>query len=156
MRERLADVIVLEPAKPSPSSGTLEPPVAVALAGERRLEIEGDGSSFRVWSPSGAAELTVRLTPDGPVLTLSGATIEVVAAKAFKVDVERLELRAKQIRLESTGDVEQIVAGNSVTHCAGRHELQADAVTLVNHGDKMVLDATHDLEVRGERVLINC
>jgi hypothetical protein len=125
------------------------------LAEQRTLEIDGNGLSFRLRAPDGNVELSVRITADGPVLTFTAAAIEITKAQSFKVDVDRLELRSREMRIEA-GCVETVVAGDSVTHCAGRHEVQADAVTLVSHGDTMVLDSTRDLAITGERVLINC
>lgn len=142
-----------EPAPPAKASLR---PVTIALAAARTLEVGSSGTALRLRGPDGAIELSVRITAEGPVLHFSSASIEVAETKSFKLDVEQLELRSKDMRVEVTGDVQQTVAGNSVTHCAGRHELQADAVTLVSHGDTMVLDATHDLAINGERVLINC
>jgi hypothetical protein len=135
---------------------TSEPSTSVPLAANRTLDVASSGASFRLHAPDGTVELSVRVTEAGPVLTFSAASIEIAQTHTFKVDVQRLELRSRDLRLESTGNVEQIVAGNSVTHCGGRHEVQADGVTLISHGDEMRLDSTQDLTLSGERVLINC
>lgn len=128
----------------------------IPLAADRLLEIEPGGGAMRVLARDGQIELSIRITAEGPVLCFAAAAIEVAQTKAFKIDVERFELKARDVKLESSGNMQQIVAGDSESHCAGRYELQAGAVSLVSHDDTMVLDSTHDLAILGERVLINC
>ncbi len=134
----------------------ISPQKEIPLAANRALEIEPGDSVLRLRAPDGQIELSVRITAEGPVLTFAAAAIEVAQIKTFTIDVERFALKARDIKLESSGNLQQIVAGDSENHCAGRYELQAGAVSVVSHDDTMVLDSTHDLAIIGERVLINC
>ena len=126
------------------------------MAEQRALELDPGGGSFRLRAPNGSIELSVRITPAGPVLTFASAAIEVVETRELKIEVERFAVRARDVQLECAGDLKQTIAGDSVTHCAGRHELQAGAVSIISHDDAMALDSTHDLVINGDRVLINC
>jgi len=129
----------------------------IQLAENRRLEVEPGGTSFRVRAPDGEVELRVRLTPEGPVLLFSAAQIEIERTKSLKVEVDSFEVCARErISLSSQGDFEQTVARDLTSHCEGRQEVHAGELAITAHKGELVLDATDDLRVNGERVLINC
>ncbi|HTU63199.1 MAG TPA: hypothetical protein VMF89_32285 [Polyangiales bacterium] len=60
------------------------------------MEVETGGVSFRVSAPDGQVELSVRLTPEGPVLAFSGVQIEIEKTKSLRVSVDSFEVCARE------------------------------------------------------------
>lgn len=117
-REAPATASASSPGAPSPDapgpdaeSPDAAPPEEAALDAElpsgRRLtvQLEGADEALEIRSPSGALELRLKLTPEGPVLSLSGAKLELAATE--------LALDADRIRLRSRGELD-IVSGEEM------------------------------------------
>ena len=68
---------------------------------------------LEVRSPDGQIELAIRLTAEGPVLSLSANRLELRAADAVRVECSRFEveasdgvyIRSQEMRVRTTGDV---------------------------------------------------
>ena len=64
------------------------------------VRVEDDGETLEVISPSGDVEVGIRLTPEGPVLKLRGARLEIASD-------EVLELRAGAgVAVQSDADIQ--------------------------------------------------
>ena len=82
----------------------------ITLPSGRSLAVRGgnDGGdeSIEIRSPDGQLELTVKLTDDGPVLSLKAAAVNIDAAKSVSLRCEDLDIEAsKNLRLGSKGEV---------------------------------------------------
>lgn len=151
MRKSVAPISLVSSEAPK-----LSQQPTLVLAHARQLEVEPDGSSFRLSAPNGTVELTIRITASGPVLSFAAAAIEIAETKSFKVDAEQLVLRGREISIESTGTLMQTVAGDHITRCEGEHRVDASGIAMHSHTEPMELEAKRDLKICGERVLINC
>jgi hypothetical protein len=66
----------------------------------------GDGELVEIRSVSGALELRIQLTEDGPVLQLEGARISLKAAESVDVECKTFHVSADaDVRIEAKGDV---------------------------------------------------
>lgn len=95
------------------------------------LETDADHEELLVCNPAGLVELRVRLTDQGPVLTLSGARIELDA------DTVALRCRELEIQARETAKIE-----------ASRVDVEAKLGGIT-------LRANDDVEVEGERIWLN-
>jgi hypothetical protein len=101
-----------------------------------------------VRSPAGQIELSVRFTEQGPVLSFSGAAIDLVSPGAVTLDCGSLRVRARDgIALETSGDIEQ--------NAKGALRGEADDVSLRSRVGDLKLAANDDVIVEGERIRLN-
>lgn len=131
---------------------------AVTLPSGRRLEAELDGTGadvLRIRASDGQCVLTVRITDEGPVLSFSGAILQ--------VDARRLDIACDDLRLRVGGAAAIDVGGSVDTRVAGpaSHRIEGDLHTtarsmdLAAHPGGIRLEANDDVTVKGERVLLN-
>ena len=85
------------------------------------LNWENDEGDLILTAPSGDLELQVRITPDGPVLQLSGARVELRATESVSIQTKTLDLNASEratiqsaqtVQLLSDGDTEVTAEGD--------------------------------------------
>ena len=101
-----------------------------------------------VRSPTGQVELTVRFTEQGPVLSFSGAAIDLVSPGAVSLDCGSLRIHARDgIALETGGDI--------VQSARGALRAEADDVSLRSRVGDLKLAANDDVIVEGERIRLN-
>ena len=157
-----------EPAMPTkmedehPGGGRAITPIGAAtqviLPSGRRLEAElepGGADVLRIRARDGQCVLTVRITDEGPVLSFSGATIE--------VEARRLDVACDDLRLRVGGGAVVDIGGDLDTRVAGRasQEIQGDlraaarSVAIEARSGGIKLDANDDVALKGERVLLN-
>lgn len=131
---------------------------AVRLASGRTVVVRGDEDGERVVirAPDGAVELTVRLTREGPVLSLRAVALELTAER-LSVDVDRLSVKAREaIAVESLGSVEARVLGDLRTDVQGASRLEAGSVEVrANRGDVRI-EGAEDVHIDGAAVRLNC
>ncbi|MFO0896002.1 MAG: hypothetical protein U0836_01120 [Pirellulales bacterium] len=96
------------------------------------LRLGPDGEEFEIRSPAGELELRILLTPEGPVLRLEAARIEVQAAEKFRVDCGEFHVAAER----------------------GLH-LQADETVQIE-ADRMRVRTQDDIRLNGSFVRLNC
>ena len=61
------------------------------------MHVEDDGETLEVVSPSGDVEVGIRLTPEGPVLKLRGARLEIDSTETVAINCRRFELNADEV-----------------------------------------------------------
>jgi len=72
--------------------------LSVAQAGQDEL--------VEIRSSSGQVELRIKLTPDGPVLQMESARLQLKASEAVEIESKRIELRASEtVQLSSDNEV---------------------------------------------------
>ena len=144
----------------APLDTELEPSAETELLAPtsgRRVRIEAsDGSSDQlvIRDANGEVELRVVLTPQGPVLRLKAARVELDAdvlglrCRELEVDVrEAARFQAASIHTKTTGDHELEVGGRS--------HVQARSVAVEAALGSIELRANDDVEVEGERIWLN-
>jgi hypothetical protein len=110
------------------------PPDVVDLAHGRRLTVDATGSDqvVEIRGASGAVELRVKITEEGPVLLVEAIRIALKAADAVDVDCTRFRVSASQsIELASQGPVQ------------------------VTGGADVGVNATGEVHVKGEMIYLN-
>ena len=131
---------------------------AMILPSGRRLEAELDGGGadvVRIRARDGQCVLTVRITDEGPVLSFSGATLE-LEARRLDVACDDLRLRVGGgAVIDIGGDVDARVAGRASQEIQGDLRTAARSMALEARSGGMTLDANDDVALKGERVLLN-
>ena len=122
-----------------------------------RLEAgEADADQLTILDPRGEIELTIRLTPEGPVLTVSGANLELVATRTLSVRCEQLDLQVDQdARLGIGGSSQHVVEGDHESRVGGRARLEAHAARIEARRGNVELEANDDVRIDGERIWLN-
>lgn len=70
------------------------------------LKAESGAETIEVRSPSGDIELAISLTPEGPVLRVRGARLELDATESVAVKCKEFELRTEEsLRLSAGGSI---------------------------------------------------
>ena len=132
------------------ASVDLEPvEVRHTLSSGREVVLQGSAHDrLVVRSPSGQVELSVRFTEQGPVLSFSGAAIDLVSPGAVTLDCGSLRVRSRDgIALETSGDI--------VQNAKGALRGEADDVSLRSRVGDLKLAANDDVIVEGERIRLN-
>lgn len=103
------------------------------LPSGRRLSLDAFGGDERleILSPTGVVELSIVLTPAGPVLRLNGAQLEIRAADTVSIECRRLELKARdELSIQAGGDLGIRSAADIRVKSAGQTFVDADYVNL--------------------------
>lgn len=123
---------------------------------DHTIAIDEDRGSIAISAPSGPALLEITLTPAGPLVRLSGAEVEINAPKRIALTTDRFELAAKEAELRIAGDLHEEVGGDVHRSAEGTSSLVGRDVRLTAPVGEITLDANDDVDVRGERVRLNC
>lgn len=112
------------------------------LATGHRVRVdEAEPARILVHAPDGVVELSVTMTPDGPLLRFESAALELRSTESVRIDCNELDLRArKRMALHSGGDLEQ----------------SGSAVQIAAREGSVNIDAAHDVDVQGAKILLNC
>jgi hypothetical protein len=130
----------------------------VKLASGRSIEVTEGAAEDRIQirSTRGEVVLSVRVTDEGPVLSLSGVSLEIAASKTLSLSCESLEIKAAQDASIAVGGALHERVGGSVTReAAGMSTIAAREVKLDASPGGMVLRANDDVAITGERVRLN-
>jgi hypothetical protein len=97
------------------------PGAALTLTSGRRYDLEAGAEADRlvVRSRGGEIVLRIEITDAGPVLSFSGASIELAATQG-------LRLAAREVSIEATGDVLLSAGGSLHERIAGEHHTRVD------------------------------
>jgi len=74
----------------------------------RTLSVEGAGSDelVEIRSSSGQIELRIKLTEDGPVLTMESVRLQLKASEAVEIESKRVEIKATEtLQLASADEI---------------------------------------------------
>ena len=134
------------------------PAAAVVLTSGRRYELEAGGDADRlvVRSRGGEVVLRIQVTDAGPVLSFTGASIDLEATR-------RLRLTAQEVSVEATGDVSlsaggslrETVAGDHHTKVAGDERIEAANVELQASTGAVGVRAQGRIALDGEHIGLN-
>jgi len=127
---------VSDPESPATPAG-FEPGRAVERVGElpsgRRIALlaDGDREQLEVRSADGRIELRVVLTDAGPVVSLSGAKLELHSTDSVSVRCRSFEVEAlDDLRLRAAGDIELGSESQIRARAAGQAFIDGDYVNL--------------------------
>ncbi len=139
-------------AAPAPAPRTL------ALAGGARIDAAPDADGIEtvhIRDSAGACVLRIRMTPEGPVLTLAGAHLELSASRSLTLRSEELLVQAGSARVEVLGDLVEQVGGDVQRDARGALDVRARRLTLDAVAGDAIVRANDDVALSGERVRLN-
>lgn len=142
----------------TPDSALPSRPSVVRLGSGRSVVVtEGGGEErLEVRAATGEIVIAVRLTDEGPVFTMSGASIEIAAAKQLSLRAESVRVQAKaDVSIEAGGDLHERVLGAAVREIGGLDRTKAAEMEVEVHPGGISLRANDDVDIVGERVRLN-
>lgn len=128
----------------------------ISLPGGRVLTLAESSRALHIADPNGVIELEIQLCDTGPVVRVRAADLQVEASGKLTVGCERFELRAREgIHMTSDRDLTASVAGDLDCR-AGRHaHWEGKSVRVRASRGEAQLEATDDVRVDAERILLN-
>jgi hypothetical protein len=104
------DVNALESSWEAPLAA---PSRIIALSSGRSLEV-GPSEQISVRAPDGSIELSIELGPNGPIVRVHAARLEVSAKERVRFSAPSVELAASEhLSLRSGGDLDLAAAGDA-------------------------------------------
>ncbi len=103
------------PKEPNPSGEAplLAPSRTIALSSGRSLEV-GPSEQISVRAPDGSIELSIELGPNGPIVRVNAARLEVSAKEQVRFSAPSVELAASEhLSLRSGGNLDLGAAGDA-------------------------------------------
>ena len=95
------------------------------------LNWDGDEGEIGVRAPSGDLELQIRITPEGPVVQLTGARLELNATDSVSIQTRNLDLHAaERASLTSDDAIELRSAGDTDLNAHGEVRVLASMIHL--------------------------
>jgi hypothetical protein len=128
------------------------------LASGRSIEVTEGGADDRIEirSTGGEIVLSVRITDEGPVLSLSGVSLEISASKKLALKCDTLEIKAAtDASVDVGGSLRERVGGSVRREAAGASTVTAREMKLDAFPGGIVLRANDDVAITGERVRLN-
>jgi hypothetical protein len=100
--------------------------------------------------------VSVRLTDQGPVLSLAGASLEIAATKTLSLSCDTLRIQAAHdAAVEVGGSLHERVRGSVVREAGKSARTTACEVTLEASPGGVAIRANDDVDIVGERVRLN-
>lgn len=130
----------------------------VTLTSGRNYELRADGARDQVTirGSEGQVILRIEVTDAGPVLSFSGASIDLVATKKMRIEAEDLALQAKRTMVvETGGSLEERIHGDHHTRVDGDERLEAAAIELQANKKAVSVRAMEKISLDGERIGLN-
>lgn len=128
---------------------------ASAIVNGNAVALDTEGGTITVSAPGGVCLLKVALTAEGPVLQFESAAIE-MAASRVAIKTDRFELAAREARVAIAGDLHEQVGGDVARLAGGTSSLSGRDVHIDAPIGEVRVHASDDVDVRGERVRLNC
>jgi len=124
---------------------------AIALVGGQCLVVEKQIASnvLKLIAADGQLCLSIRITPDGPVLMFEGGNLAIESSGVLALTADRIAIHAREgLSLTTDGDMDFKSGGDS--HSEARTQNVTACLGNVN------LKANDDIRLIGERVRVNC
>ena len=116
-----------------PARGSPTPPASITMSSGRSVEVSSGpgGDQIEVRSPDGMVEIRVALTPQGPVLSVSGAKLEINATESVSLNCRDLSINTTgSMNLTAQGSVGIHAADNVAVRSQGNTDIDAQIVNL--------------------------
>ncbi|XXX78770.1 hypothetical protein WMF30_08335 [Sorangium sp. So ce134] len=143
---------------PAPGAELAAPARVVPLASGRSIEIaeEGAGERIQIRAAAGEILVSIRLTDEGPVLSLAGASLEIAAARTLSLSCDTLRIQAAQdAAVEVGGSLHERVRGSVVREAGRSARTTAREVKVEASPGGVEIRANDDVDIVGERVRLN-
>jgi hypothetical protein len=130
----------------------------VPLASGRCLEISEQGreESIHVRSADGQILLALRLTDAGPVLSVSGVSLEIAAQRHLALASNTLSIQtAGDATVDIGGSLRERTRGSALREAGGASIERAREVQVEAFPGGVVVKANDDVSITGERVRLN-
>jgi hypothetical protein len=139
-------------------SADAPPAKQLVLRSGRQVEVSEtvDGDALVVRAPGGEVLVTIRLTEDGPVVSLSAPKIEIASASELALRCDRLRVEAADASFDVRGDLVERVGGSVDRRAQGTSTQTAHSMALEAQTGGIRVAANDDVDVQGERVRLNC
>jgi len=131
--------------------------VVTFRSGHRAEIVRGQPQeSLTLRARDGQCVLAIEITDQGTVLRLSGGALEINAAATLSLQAKHFELNADSAAINVGGDLVERVAGDACREVGGAASLLARDVGIEATRGGVTVQANDDVDVRGERVRLNC
>jgi hypothetical protein len=129
---------------------------SISLPGGRTLTLVENTRALHIADRNGVIELEIQLCETGPVVRVRASAVHVEASGELTVGCERFELRAREgIHLTSDRDLTASVAGDLDCRAARHAHWEGQSVRVRASRGEAQLEATDDIRIDGERILLN-
>ncbi len=148
-------------SRPEVALDDIEAPVAsaaVTLLSGRRYELEAGAERDRLTIRSSAGEVVLRveITDRGPVLSFSGAEVELSASRSLRLAAQDVSIEAKgDVELAAGGSLRESAAGNHHVRAGGDARVEASSVELQANRDGVGVRAMRAIKLDGEHIGLN-
>jgi hypothetical protein len=139
----------------------IEAPVAAAavlLTSGRRYDLEAgrDADRLLIRARTGEVVLRIEVTDAGPVLSFSGASIDLEATRRLRMAAQEVSIEAKgDVAVAAGGSLRETIGGDHHTKVAGAERVEAAAVEVqANHG-AVAVRAMGRIALDGEHIGLN-
>ncbi|MDI1484123.1 hypothetical protein [Polyangium sp. y55x31] len=134
------------------------PARTIGLASGRSIEIEETGREehIKVRSADGNLVLSLRLTDEGPVLSLSAVSLEIAAQKHLALKSDTLAIQTSgDATLDVGGSLHERTRGSAIREVGKASIERAREVSIEAAPGGVVVKANDDVSITGERVRLN-
>lgn len=148
-------------ASSRPLLDQVKAPVAsadIALLSGRSYELRSDGEGDRLTIRGRGGEVLLRIgmTEAGPVLSFSGADIELSASRSLKLSAGSVDIRAeRELQLQSGGALVEKIGGHHHTQVKGEERLEASALQMQANSGSVEVKAMRRIALDGEHIGLN-
>lgn len=151
-RPTTAGALALEDVEAPASSET------VTLTSGRRYELDAgrDADRVTIRARSGEVVLRIEVTDAGPVLSFSGATVELSAARRLHLAAPQVAIEAgEDLSLASGGALHERIAGDHHTRVGGDERVEAANVEVQANTGGVGVRAMGRIALDGEHIGLN-
>jgi len=131
---------------------------AVTLASGRRYELDAGADADRVTirARSGEVVLRIQVTDSGPVLSFSGAAVELTAARRLHLSAREVSIDASdEVSIASGGALRERIAGDHHVRVGGDERVEAANVELQASTGGVGVRAMGRIALDGEHIGLN-
>lgn len=120
------------------------------------IALDEERGSVAISGPSGAGVVEIALTAEGALIRVHAQDVTIAAPERLTLATDRFELRAREARFEIEGDLDERVGGASRRIAAGAASIAGHDLLIAAPEGEIRLQANDDVDIRGERVRLNC
>lgn len=142
----------------APENALPAPVRTVTLTSGRTLDIAEQGREERIHvrSPDGQILLALRLTDEGPVLSLSGVSLELTSQKHLSIASNTLSIQTEgDASINVGGSLHERTRGSAIRETGKASIERAREVRVEAFPGGVVVKANDDVSLTGERVRLN-
>lgn len=129
----------------------------ISLPYGSQLVISTGGDTLELLNDKGAVQLTLRITPAGPVLDVRASHLRIQADESLSLQSNQISIEAEEsLTLSSRGDMNQQVAGDLHTAVDAHHKEAAQRRSIQAKKGDLHLKANDFVRLDGEMIKLNC